>query len=245
MHSNHRMKTNILCFFLLFALCLIAPIFSARAQVNVTNEIIAADTTLVWEALSYTPPFYKGKALMPDGGDVKILAFPPLHLGTPYELSYTWKVAGTVIPEASGPGRSFFIHRSDMFGGSPLIVVEVSKNGQRVSAGALRVPIVKPRALLYPSLPLAGVLFGREQHTASDEAMLEAYPLFFSVKSKADPALTYAWKIDNTPVRNPLGNSGRLILRRQNEGVTSVGLSIHNEDHILEAADATITMQFE
>ena len=229
---------------ILLAIGSFIPITSA--QVNVTNTVVVADTVLVWEAQTYTPPFYKGKALLPDGGDVRILAFPPTDLGSPYGLSYTWRVDGTVIPEASGIGRSVFMHRSDMFGGSPLIVVDVSLDGKQASTGAIRVPLIKPRVLLYPSLPLAGILFS--QHvgaTEGDEVSLEAYPLFFSVKSKADPALSFRWEVDGVPAQNPLGNSGRLILRSETGGTAALKLTIHNEQNILEAADGTITLRFE
>lgn len=231
---------------LLVAFVVTLPALGVRAQVNVTNDVVVTDTAMVWEAQAYTPPFYKGKALLPDGGDVRILAFPPIELGSPYGLSYTWKVDGTVMPEASGLGRSVFMHRSDIFGGSPLIVVEVSKNGTRASVGALRVPIIKPRVLMYPSLPLAGILFGSAVSAIEgNEITLEAYPLFFGVETKFDSALTYRWDINGRVASNPLGNTGRLTMRSESGGDVAVGLSIFNTQNILESAESSLTITFE
>lgn len=232
--------------FLLIVLFLLAPIKGTHGQINVTQEIIATNVTLVWEAQTYTPPFYKGKALLTDGGDVKIYAIPPTTLGNPLELGYVWKKDGQVINDASGVGRNFFIHESSIFGGSPLIVVEVYQDNQKVAVGAVRVPLVKPRVLLYPTLPLAGILFGTGVGDVSgEEVTIEAYPLFFTATSKNDPALTYRWRVDGEYAPNPLGNVGRLTLRGETAGSVGLGLSIHNTRNILERADDTITVTFE
>ncbi len=220
--------------------------YITHAQVNVTNVAVSANVVLVWEAETYVPPFYKGKALLPDGADVRIMAFPPANLGDASALSYTWKVDGEVIDTASGVGRSFFIQRSDVFGGSKLIVVEVSRGGTKVGTGVARVPLVKPSVALFSSLPLTGILFGGGLDAPQgDEVTLEAYPLFFSVDTKSNPNLTYDWSINGEHVSNPLGNSGRLTLRKDAGGAAHVGLSLQNEVRVLETTSGSIDIVFE
>jgi hypothetical protein len=233
-------------YFFIAIIAIIASNNHVQAQVNVTNDVVLSNVTLVWEAQTYVPPFYKGRALFADGADVKILAFPPTDLGDPSQLNYKWKVDGTVIQEASGTGRRFFIYESGMFGGSPLIVVEVSNGTATAGTGVIRVPLTKPRVALYQSLPLAGILFGTSIDKAVDqEASIEAYPLFFSVETRSDPSLTYQWKVDDISSQNPLGNKGSLFVRNENGGRTTLQLQIFNTANLLENAKNALTVQFE
>ena len=219
---------------------------AAHAQVNLSQEIVASNVTMIWEAQTYTPPFYKGKALYVDGASAKVLALPPASLGDPANLSYTWKLDGEVQQAASGVGRDFFIYEPSIFGGSPLIVVEVARSGTKVATGALRVPQVKPSIVLYPSLPLAGILFGNKASSVEgDEIALEAYPLFFGVTTKMDPSLEYKWLVGDELAQNPLGNVGRLILRSESGGSVRVGLSVINSANVLERAETATSLTFE
>jgi hypothetical protein len=49
---------------------------SEGALLQETLNIHPASLDLVWEAQSYTPPFYKGKAFYPYQGTVKVVAMP-------------------------------------------------------------------------------------------------------------------------------------------------------------------------
>jgi hypothetical protein len=227
---------------------LVAVLFGlpARAQVNIVTQTISSNVTLVWEAQSYVPPFYKGRALAVDGGDVNILAFPPASLGNSADLTYIWKIDGRVDNPSSGLGRSFFRHRPDIFGGAPLIVVDVYRDGNKAATGALRVPQVKPQVLVYPALPLAGILFGnRARSIDGEEITLEAYPLFFGVQKKSDPALTYRWSVNDVAAQNPLGNAGRLVMRSEEGGTVNVEVSVANARNILESAKQVLSLTFE
>jgi len=66
-----------------------------------------AEVNIVWEADSYTPPFYKGKAMYPNQGDIKIVALPNFidkngASLSPTKLAYTWKKDGTTLGSQSG-----------------------------------------------------------------------------------------------------------------------------------------------
>lgn len=218
----------------------------ASAQVNVTTQSSASTVTLVWEADTYVPPFYKGKALYVDGADARILALPRADLGDPSSLVYVWKINGRIEDSASGAGRNYFVFRPDVFGGSPLIVAEVYKDTEKVAVGAVRVPQVEPEVVIYPELPLAGILFGNTpSNVEGDEITLEAYPLFFSARSKQDPALTYRWNINDERVANPSGNTGRLVLRSEAGGAVRVDALINNTRRVLEDARGTVSLTFE
>lgn len=58
-------------------------------QGGATLTLRPGSLDLLWEAVdAYTPPFYKGKALLPVGGAVKLTAIPAPS--APRNLSYNW-----------------------------------------------------------------------------------------------------------------------------------------------------------
>ncbi len=231
----------------IFALSFAFVSSSALAQVNVVTKNITPNITLVWEARSYVPPFYKGKALMPDGGDGRIVAFLPSGIAATDKTSYSWRVDGAVDGARSGVGKNTYEVRSEIFGGSPLIVVEVSDEKGPIGTGALRIPLTKPRVLVYADAPLGGVLFNVENPRLNgEELVVETYPLFFTTTRRDNPALSYRWEVNSSSVSNPLGNSGRLVLRSESAaGTTTVGVSIANSGRILENASGKTTLFLE
>lgn len=233
--------------FATFILTLVLSATPALAQVNVTTKTIIPNITLVWEASSYVPPFYKGKGLMPDGGDARIVAFLPSNFPTTSGISYQWRIDGAVDGSKSGLGRSTYELKSEIFGGSPLIVVEVSDENGLIGTGALRIPLAKPQVLVYADAPLGGVLFNTENpRLGGEEFVMETYPLFFTTTTRQNPGMSYRWKLNNFTVANPLGNSGRLVLRGGIEaGTTTVSVSVNNAARILENASGQTTVFFE
>jgi hypothetical protein len=231
----------------LFALSITLIATPVSAQINVVTKSITPNITLVWEASSYVPPFYKGKALMPDGGDGRIVAFLPPGITDTQNVSYQWQIDGAVDGTRSGVGRNTYEVKSEIFGGSPLIVVEVSDEKGSIGTGALRIPLSKPQALIYADAPLGGVLFNVENpRLGGAEFVVETYPLFFTTTTRQSSAMSYQWKINGFTVGNPLGNSGRLVLRGDTEaGTTTVGVSIGNKSRMLENASGQTTIFFE
>ncbi len=60
---------------------------------NVTISI--SEVEILWEADTYTPPFYKGKALYSPDAPLSLLAIPTVPKGTrPETLTYLWKKDG-------------------------------------------------------------------------------------------------------------------------------------------------------
>ncbi len=226
------------------SLALTTPVL---AQVNVVTKNITPNITLVWEATSYVPPFYKGKALMPDGGDGRIVALLPRGITPTAETNYSWRIDGVVDGAHSGIGKSTYDVRSEIFGGSPLISVEVSDGDGLVGNGIVRIPLTKPLVLVYADVPLGGVLFNVENpHLDGEELVVETYPAFFTTATRVNPNMSYRWKVNDSSVANPLGNSGRLVLRSESAaGTTTVGVSITNSDRILENASGKTTLFLE
>lgn len=219
---------------------------SALAQVNVETRIVPTNITLVWEAESYVPPFYKGKALMPDGGDARIVALLPSGVSEGSRISYTWRVDGVVDAQASGIGRNTYNLRSDIFGGQSLVVVEVHNGTSLIGSGAVRIPLAESQVLVYADAPLGGVLFNVENPELSGEELaIETYPLFFSTARRDALGLSYRWRINGASVVNPLGDTARLAVRSEVVGTTTISVSVSNSENILESATGRTTIFFE
>jgi hypothetical protein len=232
-------KVTIFLFVFLFGI-------SVHAQINVSNRIIESTVGLLWEASSYTPPFYKGKALYGKGTRMVIVAYPPSSLGNPDSLTYTWKKDGIVDGEQSGVGKQSFTLYEKMFGDTSIVVVEIS-NGTEKEYGALSIHQETPFILFYEHRPLDGVVL--EKALFSDIIVkpgsftLEAYPYFFSGTSRMSDSLTYSWSVNHKKIEGANGPS--LSLESLEKSSVLIEVSVNNPDHILEYARNTIKVSFE
>lgn len=160
---------------------------------RVTKEFTfrPADVSLLWEAQSYTPPFYKGRALASPQSMIKIVAQPEMRLASgaklsPDELVYTWKRGNQVLQEQSGYGASVVTVQAPKPFGEADISVEVSSLYETYTAEeTLTLPVVDPQVVLYEKDPLAGTNFRNavrgNAESSGSELTLFAAPYFFSL----------------------------------------------------------------
>lgn len=224
---------------------------------RIFNKDIAvrpAEVTLLWQSSSYTPPFYKGKALFPFQGTVTVAAIPFFvnEAGERFdarELVYTWKEDGTVIGDASGYGNSLFAFRGAVPMREKTITVEVATQDNALLAAAeIIVPPVAPRLLLYENHPLYGIRFERAQTSPfsleGDEVRLSAVPYFFEILSRASRDIAYDWQANFQPL--PSEKSPDITLRRVSErsGTATVSLEARHEKQSFQGDRAQLTINF-
>ena len=78
--------------------------------INKKIIITPTDIDMLWEAPdSYTPPFYKGKALNTREGTLKIVALT--NSSNSAGLSYNWKLDDVNKPDSSGYKKNYYIFR--------------------------------------------------------------------------------------------------------------------------------------
>jgi len=82
--------------------------------VTETLSFRPADVTLLWEADTYKPPFYKGHSNAAFGSTFRVTAIPEFFdkkgiRMNPKDLIYTWKKNYEVVGSASGYGKDSFI----------------------------------------------------------------------------------------------------------------------------------------
>ena len=210
---------------------------------------------LLWQANSYVPPLYRGKALPPPGSTITVAVVPPIigPQGTALRLSdliYTWKRNGITLGDQSGRGKSTTHIGGPDIAGETFISVEITNGTTFASHGEISIPAVDSQILLYENDPLAGVLFERAvidtYELRADEVKLTSYPYFMSTSNRVEPVLTYRWRVDGSPAESVTGDSGSIVLRRVSdaEGSASLSVAVENTSKILERALQALTIHF-
>ena len=170
--------------------------------------ITPSDVDMLWESYTYTPPFYKGKALDTQESLIKIVAIPHI-IDTngiklsPENLIYKWKTKGELRSEASGFGKNIYVFRNGIVPVLETIEVEVSSvDGISLTDKTLTLIITDTKPIIYQNDPLLGVLFNKTltgtidmNNISGNEIRLSAYPFFFSIiKNKEE--INYSWKMN-------------------------------------------------
>ncbi|HBB44114.1 MAG: hypothetical protein UW27_C0007G0017 [Parcubacteria group bacterium GW2011_GWA1_44_13] len=208
--------------------------------------------TTMWEADAYTPPFYKGKAMMVPQASVRIVATPNT-VNTPDSIStarlvYTWKKDGNVDASASGYGKNYY----SFVGPKPLTNTKISLGVSSLddSMGSevqVYLPQVRPFVLFYEKDPLLGVLYNKP--LSSDftldkkEFSVSAEPYFFSNERGEAQSLKYIWSVNGSTVQN----YGRNITLRNDTGAKGssvVSLSMRGITKTFQSANKDFKVNF-
>ena len=224
-------------------------------------EVIPSEINLVWEAFSYTPPFYRGKALAPSAGLITFVAMPEIADSAgkkidPKKLVYTWSQSGVVLGKASGVGRQSIVLQNEILREVPLIVsVSVSSpNGSVRAQSTAVVPVYAQEILIYEKRPLEGVVYGSVikglYNFTEDEVVFRAEPYFFSLEDVFGRLLNYRWRVDRKDIDIPREEQGNEITFRR-EGVETgqaeVLLKVINNNlpfKVLQEAETSFNVLF-
>lgn len=214
-----------------------------------------AEVSLLWQTESYTPPFYKGKALMPYQGTVLVAAVPFFTRGgstmSPGSLIYTWKEGDDVIGDSSGKGKNLFVFRGTVPIRVKTISVSVeSPDHTMVADASVDIVPVAPRLLFYEEHPLYGFLFGKALVGSfllkGDETRVAALPYYFETKGKSSADILYNWQLNYQELPSEKGPA--LTLRRivETAGKSNLFLEARNadDDKAFQAAEQRLTIEF-
>ncbi len=213
-------------------------------------SIKSANVDLTWEALSYTPPFYKGKSLFPTQGTVKIVALPDLLDGsgapiTSDKLLYKWTQDRQVMGDYSGYGKDSYIFTGDLFARPVNIKVEVSSlAGNQTAEKTITLSPTSPKVSFYENDPLFGMEYEKSlSHNFSlsnQEIKIEAVPYFFNSQ---DP-LTFSWNMNGNPFSDGQSASGRSVVLRQGgqAGTALISLIVKNTKTLLQSVNAETSL---
>jgi len=214
---------------------------------NITKTILIEpnEIDLLWEAPdSYTPPFYKGKALPSSESKIKVVAIP--HMQKNSSLAYTWKRNFKIISPASGFGKRSYTFTHDFINREENISVEASALTNAIQGtGSIRIRPDIPKIVFYENHPIEGIHYNRALTDGfslnKNEFTLIAEPYFFSAQNAVDSNLRYEWSLNNESIATPEDkNSLFLRLEGGQEGTSALSLSIKSISKLFQSTISSI-----
>ncbi|MBI5644671.1 hypothetical protein HY970_01080 [Candidatus Kaiserbacteria bacterium] len=220
---------------------------SDSGDVHAEALIVPSRVDMLWEGDTYTPPFYRGRALPSAGAQIRIEAVPHLYKSgseiDPTQLTYTWKHNGTTLAFQSGRGKSSATIDSSFFSDVSVVSVQVATADTAVTGeGSVRIDARTPELFLYEESPLFGILYHRALTTSNliqnTEATFVALPYFAPAHSATAQELSYEWEVNRTPVSAEKRRPNVLTINAEKStGLASVSLTVtHTRNVFFEAS---------
>lgn len=219
-----------------------------------TVSITPGEIDLLWEASTYTPPFYKGKALYTTEAEINFVAIPNmLANGSRVAASdtvYKWKIDRVVQGDKSGYGKNTFSYTGPIIVRPHLIQVEgyAKNDADNIALSGVELEPVSTSAIFYESHPLYGILFNKAVLSSLDmrdnEKEVVVYPYFFSTLNKNNN-INYKWNINDSVIPVPTTqNKMRFKKTEQDTGSANVRVEITSPEKILQSSAAAISLFF-
>lgn len=211
-----------------------------------------AEIDIIWSANTYTPPFYKGKALPSSKSSIRLAALPHFitQAGTrldPRTLNYKWELDRRVLGSVSGAGKQTLSIAAPRGEQSILISVEVSSTDGRFTAReSITITSNQARLIFYEKHPTEGVYYGQTLSDGSifseQETTIRAEPYFFSLEDILAGELEFEWTVNNRDIETPENPFELVVRREEGERTARIGLTIENAKKILQVARETISV---
>lgn len=203
-----------------------------------------ASVDLLWEAAdAYTPPFYKGKALVPVGGILRFTAIP--SASAPKSLSYTWERNGSALADVSGYGKSSILIRNDAL--NPQESIDVSATtGTFSGVGSIKVAPYAPLAIAYKTNDgFIDYANGNDStiRLTTPGTVLHFEPYYFSTPGSITSDLAISTTVDGESVTTVPQNELALS-RPDNATQSTLKLAIATVAYSLQHLEKTFTLLF-
>jgi hypothetical protein len=212
-----------------------------------------AEVDLIYEAQTFTPPLYDGKAYFTRQSSIKVSAMPQVldsagKIIRPENLVYDWYLDGSLVQSQSGYGKQSFLYQSKVLGRSFRVGVEISSIADgAVANSSIYINPVSPEVLVYEKNPTLGTLYNYSIPSTfsinKPEIEFEAVPYFFKKDSIQNLSTVFDWKLNGSKVNSPNQNSIVFRNEENKEGRASIGVSVSNET-ILQKSAANFGLDF-
>jgi len=231
-------------------------LFENQPEVIKTFNITPQEVSIIYEANSYTPPFYKGKGLYSLEGTVTFVAIPNLVSSTgvklnPNNLIYKWTIDGTVLGSKSGYGKNSLSYTGSILGKDALVMVDVTSQDKTTTGkGVVLLSVERPEVLLYEKNPLYGTLFNKELSSnglslGEKEITISAVPYSTSASNINGGNLSYSWLINSSKI--PVPTSQNYVTFRNatgQKGSSLISVLVNNKDHFLQQMQNSLSIKF-
>ncbi len=216
--------------------------------------VLPANIDFVTQAKTYTPPFYKGKAVFTGESDMTVTAFVDMTstggIMDPNSLIYEWSIDRSVVRNQSGYGKKSFTFTGTMWNRPEEISVFVSSLDGSVTAKHSE--IIKPEnpeIVVYEDNPLLGILFNRAVSSPFSIEKGKEVSLFAAPYNIISDLLisdtTYTWKMNRKAITEQ--NNGNSITFRDDTGRTgqsNISIDVAQASKLFQTASTQFTIQF-
>lgn len=223
------------------------------ASFSKSFTLTPANVDLVWEANSYVPPFYKGKALHARQGSLKVVAMPEFVKNgvrvPPANLVYKWSNGVEVYESRSGYGKNTLLLNGSVLGREDEIEVLVTDPGSGlVAENFLTISPSDPEIIFYEDNPYYGHNFDLGIRNSFDlkeeEVELIVAPYFFTKENAVN--FKYSWRLNGRAVSELEGSRSAIFKKPEGKsGQSNLSLNIENLNRILQQASAGLVINFE
>lgn len=218
------------------------------AILNKQITLSSNEVDLLWEALdSYVPPFYKGKALIPQEGSVKMVAL--MNSENSSGASYRWSVDRNPKINASGFNKNSYIFKKSYLDDVNKIEVSVLDIfGNSLGSNEVEIKNTMPKLLFYkkdinanPDL-MQNVKDNFFIKKEGETIILE--PFYISPKNLNSSDLVLNWYLgNNEPIVSEIKNELNLIPEKT-DGGSKIKVSLENIKTLFLKIDKELNVNF-
>lgn len=215
-----------------------------------------ADIDLLFEADTYTPPFYRGKALPSAEANITIVALPQIinffgGLVPARDLIFTWRENGRVLGNSSGRGKNTLQIKGPRLFNTTILEVAATTVDESITAKRLlALHPLDPLVVFYENSPLFGTKFNKAISSTfelqDEEIAVTAYPFYFSGDQRTTDTFEYSWVVNGQAVESSPEDKSTLVLRQtgSGEGSATIALTVQNLEEVLQRARNSFTLMF-
>jgi hypothetical protein len=214
--------------------------------------ITPGDVAILWEANTYTPPFYKGKPLPSYMSTIKLIPFPTIlaegHVVPPENLIYSWSRNHRNIADISGYGKRYaFIEASGGTLKELLTLTVRDPETQSETKRTVAIDVVTPKILLYAGSPLQGIRYeqalGKTFALGVQETTIKGEPFFASNEEIVDGTSPLRWKQNNKNI--PSLYRSVTLQKPETTGSSHIEASLENPKRILQFTQTGLTITYQ
>ena len=224
-------------------------VFFLKINFVLANEINDIDINVSLQAInSYVPPFYEGRALTGEEGQMRIV----VDISKQSDLKkiyFDWVYNDFVVYQNSGFGKNTFVFGLDILKTTNILELKLYKDKDlKQFLGGKKIEI-SPRPFILGLYRKDDFLYNytnalNKKNTIhkvkkNEDIEIVAEPYFFNTNSPIDESLYYSWKINKIVSKNY-----NRILKHTFPDYTNtnypISLSVENDKKILESNDTTL-----
>ncbi|HRY30822.1 MAG TPA: hypothetical protein P5328_00280 [Candidatus Paceibacterota bacterium] len=231
-----------------------AVVKTSTGEYEVAHTVSPSELSILDEALTSTPPFYKGRALPVPGSIHKFIAISDFRNSAGRRIDdsnivYTWRINGQTDGPASGTGRNVYIAvPKTEFTNPSTVTVTAKVVGQNLQNQAIEnIGYSESRTLLYAKAPTNGLILSRlatgNMTLSGQEVEITALPLYFNLGNLG--SLTYNWYLNNSRIET-VGNTNSIILGRNSgeSGQFTISAKILDKNNLYSSASSNLTLTY-